>query len=83
MIIVVEAMTYSDVLMLQYLKSCAPVGEEFTLAYTQAAQQTGIPYGTVRRIMDRLETAGIISRRPTYANLYLYKVTHDEQQRSA
>ena len=78
MLILVEAMTYSDVLLLQYLKRCAPVGEEFTLAHTEAAEHTGISFATVRRAALRLETAGIISRRPGIANLYIYKVNHDE-----
>lgn len=74
MLLTVEAMTYSDVLLLQYLKTCAPVGDEFTLAQTEAAQDTGISFATVRRAMLRLETAGLISRRPGFANLYVYRV---------
>lgn len=77
MLVAIEAMTYSDFVLLNYLRKLAKVGEEFTLSHTQVASDTGIPYITVSRAMSRLEKAGAVTRRPGFANVYIYRVNHE------
>lgn len=80
MLIAIGAMTFSDVLILSYLKGLSEVGREFTLTHTQASVDTGMSYGTVRNATKRLVEAGAITRRPGFANVYIYKVVNHEQQ---
>lgn len=79
--IMVQAVTYSDVIILNYLKSKAPHGSEFPLRNADIITQTGIPECTVRRALSRLHRAGLITRKPI-GKIYLYKVTHHDSSAS-
>lgn len=70
----VKAVTYSDVIVLNFLKDKAPDGTAIPLRNAEIMAQTGIPECTIRRALSRLHSAGLISRSRSLGETYTYKV---------
>lgn len=73
MILMVESVTYSDVVLLNYLKhQCGELALE--LRYATIAVATGMSIRTVRRATRRLCDAGLISLQREPGDRYTYRV---------
>jgi DNA-binding IclR family transcriptional regulator len=75
--LMVEAVTFSDTVLLYYLKSQTAPGEELRMCYEDIAKATGMSAATVYRAMRRLHNAGLISRNREPGDRYSFKVNHD------
>lgn len=79
MILMVNAMPFSDRLLLQYLRSKDNHLSGIHLLYERIAVETGMSRATVQRAMCRMERAGLITRLPGVGKSYIYKVNHEQQ----
>jgi DNA-binding Lrp family transcriptional regulator len=79
--LLVDSVTYSDHLLLYYLRSHAV--SPLTISYAALSLAVGIPERTIRRAALRLEVAGLIKRIPSYGNVYSFEVINEHSQQSA
>jgi predicted transcriptional regulator len=75
--LMVESVTYSDVVLLAYLKHQCPNGTALELPHEAIATAIGMSVRTVRRATRRLANAGLINIERESGDSYTYRVNHD------